>query len=238
MRLSLILLFLTAVLTAQAPKEVEITAEPHHHLVLTNDQVRVFHVDVPAHSETLMHRHRHDYIYVVLGASEVVNAVQGKDPVTINLHDGDTQFLAAGFAHIARNLAAQPFRNVTIELLQDDRLRHSTFQWDATRGLDILHGGTSEILFVKDAVRVTEFELQPGGMVPMHNHVGPHLLVAVTDFDIRSNVKGTGPNSGPTPGHFMTGQVKWLPGGYSQTITNTGKTPAKFVTLEFPPLPR
>jgi quercetin dioxygenase-like cupin family protein len=234
MRLSLILLVLTAVLTAQATKEVEITAEPHHRLVFENAQVHVFNVDVAPHTDTLLHRHRHDYLYVTLGDSEVVNAVQGKDPVTVNLQDGQTGFLTGGYAHIARNVSNSSFRNVTVELLQDDKLRHSTFQWDATRGLDILHGGTAEILFVKDGIRVTEFELQPGGVVPTHHHPGPHLLVAVTDLDIRSDVEGTGPMSGPMPGHFMSGQVKWLPGGYSHSITNTGQAPAKFVTLEFP----
>jgi hypothetical protein len=159
MRRSFLLLLLPALLTAQLAPEVEITAEPHHHLVLANDQVRVFTVNIPPHSDTLLHRHRHDYIYVTLGASEVVNAVQGKDPVTVKLQDGQTGFLSASYAHIARNLSNNPFRNVTVELLQDDKLRHSSFTWDATRGLEILPGGTQQILFVKDAVRVSEFEL-------------------------------------------------------------------------------
>jgi oxalate decarboxylase/phosphoglucose isomerase-like protein (cupin superfamily) len=234
MRRSVLFLFLTSFLTAQAAPEVEITTEPHHHLAFANDQVRVFNVDVPPHAETLMHWHRHDYIYVTLGASEVVNAVKGKDPVTVKLRDGQTGFLPGAFAHFARNLSDQPFHIVNIELLQDDKLRHSPAHWDPAhpdddRGLDILHGGTREILFVKDGVRVSEFELQPGGMVPMHHHAGPHLLVAVSDLDIRSDVEG----QGPMPGHFKSGDAKWLPGGYSHTITNTGHHPAKFVTLEF-----
>ena len=36
------------------------------------------------------------------------------------------------------------------------------------------------------------------------------------------------------PGHFKSGDHKWLPGNYSHTITNIGGQPAKFVTLEFP----
>jgi hypothetical protein len=32
----------------------------------------------------------------------------------------------------------------------------------------------------------------------------------------------------------MSGQVKWLPGGYAHTLTNTGHGVAKFITLEFP----
>jgi quercetin dioxygenase-like cupin family protein len=216
-------------LQAAAP-EIEVIAEPHHHLVLENKSVRVFNVDVPPHTDTLMHWHRHDYVYVTLGDAEIVNAVKDKPPVTLKLRDGETRFSPAPFAHIARNLGDQAFRNLTIEILEDDSLRHSAAHWEQDRGLEIFHGGTQEILFVKDGIRVSEFELQPGGVVPMHHHGGPHLLVAVSDLDIRSDVQG----QGAMPGHFKSGDSKWLPGNYSHTITNTGTQPAKFVTLEFP----
>jgi quercetin dioxygenase-like cupin family protein/Ni/Co efflux regulator RcnB len=91
-------------------------------------------------------------------------------------------------------------------------------------------GGTKQIVFVKDGVRVTEFELQPGGVVPMHSYRGPHLLVAVSDLEIRNDVKA----QGITADHFKSGDSKWLPPGYSNSITNTGKQAARFVTLEFP----
>ena len=233
-----LLLLAATLLAAQSIPEVEITAEPHHHLVLANDYVRVFNVDVAPHDATLMHWHRHDYVYVVLGAAHVSNDVKGKPPVEARFSDGDTNFLPAAFAHIARNLSDQPFRNVTIEYLQDETLRANASQniarWDETRGLDILQGGTKEILFVNDGVRANEIELQPGGVVPMHHHAGPHLLVAITDLDLRSDVAGTGPMSGPMSGHFHSGDSKWLPGGYSHTLTNTGKQTARFVTFEFP----
>jgi quercetin dioxygenase-like cupin family protein len=225
----ILLVFLATLLTAQSAPEVEITAEPHHHLALTNDQVRVFTVDLPPHTDTLLHRHRHDYLYVTLGDSEVVNAVQGKPPVTIKLQDGQTGFLSGNYAHVARNLSNSSFRNVTIELLQDDKLRHSSIKWEDDRGLDILPGGTKEILFVKDAVRVSEFELQPGGMVPLHHHAGPHLVVPLTDAELRSDVAG----NPPATITMQRGESKWVPGGFSHTLTNTGHSPAKFVTLEF-----
>jgi beta-alanine degradation protein BauB len=228
-RLALLLL-LTAVLTAQSAPEVEITSEPHHHQAFTNDQVRVFNVEIAPNSETLMHVHHHDYIYVNLGAAEVVNEVKGKNPVTVKLQDGATNFLSAGFSHSARNLSTQPFRDVIIELLQDDKLRHSPAHWDEDRGLDILQGGTKEILFVKDGVRVSEFELQPGATIPKHHHPGPRLLVAVSDLALRSDNAGE-----PAVTLAMTtGESKWLPGDYSRTLTNTGQHLAKFVTLEFP----
>jgi hypothetical protein len=264
------LLLLTAVLAAQTATEVEITAEPHHHLVFENAQIRAFYVDISPHTDTLMHWHRHDYIYVMLGASEIVNAVEGKAPVPANLHEAQAGFVPGGFAHLVHNLN-QPYRNLTIEILQDDKPRQASPHPDAAhpdsthpnsgktdsakseedRGLEVLEGGTKEILFVKDGIRVSEVELQPGGMIPLHHHAGPHFLVAVTDFDVLSDVTAIDPISASPSGamsqkaperklgkvstHFMSGQVKWIPGGYSHTITNTGKTPAKFVTLEFPP---
>jgi quercetin dioxygenase-like cupin family protein len=234
-------LFLTAVLLAQSAPEVEITAEPHHHQVLANDQVRVFNVEVAPHSDTLMHWHRHDYIYVTLGATEVVNAVKGKAPIAVKLADGDTRFLPASFAHVARNPGDHPFRNVTIELLQDEKLRQSAAKRDPAhseenRGLDILEGGTKEILFVKDNVRVSEFELQPNAVVPGGAHAHPMLLVALTDSDLFTQDPRTHDSytSVPSPTHFKTGDSTWLPLGFHQPIVNASPHTAKFVTLEFP----
>jgi hypothetical protein len=226
-------LLLTAVLLAgQTGREVEITAEPNHHLTFENEYVRVFNVEVAAHAATLMHWHRHDYIYVTLGAAHLSNEVQGKAAVEVNLPDGETRFSPAPFAHVARNLSDQPFRNVTIEYLQDEKLRKTVQdgggKWDEERGLDVLEGGTKQVLFVKDGVRVTTFELQSGGVV-RRPQTQPRLFVAVNDFDIRSDVEGRR----PPPRHFKSGESKWLIGGLAASITNVGNQPAKFVTVEF-----
>ncbi len=229
-----VLLLIVAALPAQnaaQTAEVEITHEPSHHLALENAYVRVFQVEVAPRAATLMHRHRHDYVFVALGPSEVESDVAGKPPVALKLADGEARFTPGNFAHIAKNLSAKPFRNVTIELLQDEQAhKNPPPKWDEERGLNVFDGGTKHILFVQDGVRVSEIELQPGGMLPKHHHAGPHLLVAVSDLEVRSDVEGMG----PMPGHFKSGDVKWLPGGYTHTLTNVGPQQAKFVTLEFP----
>jgi hypothetical protein len=238
MKRFILLLLLTAFLAAQSQPEVDITAEPHHHQVFANDQVRVFNVDIPPHSETLLHRHGHDYFYVMFGASEIVNAVQGKDPVNVGLRDAQVGFTPGAFAHVVRNLD-HPFRNVTVELLQDDKVRHAPAHWDPAhpeedRGLEILHGGTKEILFVKDGVRASEIELQPGGIVPEQHRSGPYLLVAVTAMDLTTHAPLKSAMPVPLSSHFKPGDVQWLPQGLTPPLTNTGHTPARFVTLEFP----
>jgi quercetin dioxygenase-like cupin family protein len=227
---------LTPLLAAQAlTPEVELSAEPHHHLTLENKYVRVYNVEVPPHTDTLMHWHRHDYIYVTLGTTEVVNEVKDKPPATIKLQDGETHFSPAPFAHIASNRTDQPFRNVTIEIVDDENLRHSTAHWDENRALETFPGGTQQILFVKDGIRASEFELQSGAVVPLHHHSGPHVLVAVSDLDLQDDkIRFDAERHTPMSGHLKSGDSKWLPANYSHTITNTGTEPAKFVTLEFP----
>lgn len=229
MRRALFLFLLIPLLAAQTATEVEITAEPSHHLALENEYIRVFQVEVAPRTSTLMHRHRHDYVFVTLGDAHVSNEVEGTPPVDLRLRDGDARFTPGNFAHVARNLSDQPFRNVTIELMQDEKLRQTPSHWAEENGERTFPGGRSKILFVKDGVRVSEVSLEPGATVPSHHYGGPHLLVAVTDLDVRSDVKGMG----PMPGKFKSGDVKWLPGDYTHTLTNVGKSPARFVTVEF-----
>jgi quercetin dioxygenase-like cupin family protein len=150
------------------------------------------------------------------------------------MRDGQTGFLPGDFAHMARNLSSLPYRNVTVEFLQDDKLRQAPAHSipahpEDDRGLEILNGGTKEILFVKDGVRVSEYELQPSGVIPRHRHVGPHVVVALSDYELRSEVEGKGSSTIA----MKRGESQWIAGGYSHTVTNSGHLPAKFVTLEF-----
>src|ERR1700722_12522599 len=177
-------------LAAQETSEVEITAEPRHHLALENEYVRVFQVEVAPHDATLMHIHRHDYVYVTLGAASLSNEVKGKPPAAVKLRDGETHFAPGNFAHIARNLADTPFRNVTIELLQDEKMRSAPAHWDKDSGEDSFNGGQRKILFVKDGVRVSQIELSAKMAMPKDEHVRPRLLVAVSAFELGQNSDG------------------------------------------------
>ena len=110
-------------LNAQAQEPVPLargntSGEPHHHLKIENEYVRVYYVEVPPHENTQLHQHDHDYIYVSLGPSDVVNAIVDKPEIHLQLKDGETHFTRGGFAHVARNLADTPFHNITIELLK------------------------------------------------------------------------------------------------------------------------
>lgn len=92
--------------------------EPDHHLAFENDKVRAFKVSVAPHTATLIHRHDRDYVFVSLGDADISNEIVGKSPFEVKLNDGQASFTKGGFAHLAKNLADTPFRNVTVELMQ------------------------------------------------------------------------------------------------------------------------
>ena len=223
------LIFLVPLLAAQTVTEVEITAEPAHHLAMENEYVRVFQVEAAPHAATLMHRHRHDYIFITLGNSHISNQIEGKEPIDVTLDDGEARFVGGNFAHIATNLSERPFRNVTIELMQDEKMRSAPSRWPEESGEKIAPGVVRKVLFIKDGARISSITLEAGATVPSHHHDGPHLFVAVNDCNLRSEIEG----SGPIDGRFKSGDVKWMHGNYTHTLTNTGKQPAQFVTVEF-----
>src|SRR5580700_12272929 len=177
MKRLLFLLLLIPFLAAQTTTEVEITAEPSHHLALENEYVRVFQVEVAPHTATLMHRHRHDYVYVTLGDAHLSNEVEGKPPTEVKLADGDTRFTPGNFAHIAKNLSDQPFRNVTIELMQDEKLRQTPSHWGEESGEKSFPGGRGKNFYVKsgNGVKVSEVTLEPGSSMPSRPFGGPQL---------------------------------------------------------------
>ncbi len=228
MKRCLILAFvLAAGIAAQIAKEVEITSEPHHHLALQNKYVRAFKVEVPPHTATLMHRHRYDYAYVTIGATEIANQPEGEPAVHLRLQDGQTEFSPGNFAHIARDLADTPFRNVTVEFLQGRNLARSTANWTDQRGLEILDGGTQDILFVRDGVRASDIQLNPGAMLPAAKHAHGQLLISVSAVDLRIIPAGSHVHDM----HMRPGDIQWLDA--TPALMNSGKQPARFISFDF-----
>jgi hypothetical protein len=218
-------------LAAQTASEVEITADPTFHLLLENHYARVFKVEIAPHAATLMHRHRHDYIYVALNSASLSTQIEGQAPAVLKMQAGEPVFSQGDFAHLMRNLAAAPFRSVAVELMRDEQGRRSRpAHWDEDRGLHILESGVRDVMFVKDGVRVSQTDLQPGGMLPKLHHPGAYLIIALTALDLKGETVGRGAS------HLQlaAGDVQWIKGGVTDSLMNISKQQAKFITLEFP----
>jgi len=228
---SLLLLFAFS-LCAQAPTAVPIPKEPHHHLALENDHVRVFRVSVPAHDATLLHQHDVPYLYVSLGPADVINAVQGKPEGRIVMADGQVGYSRGGFAHIARTDAGSSFDNVTIELLhpqgEPKNLCDKVVPGDPGPCFHErrLNSYTNSPSFETDAIKVYSLEMQPqAGFQDIPET--DILLVALDQAELTVQIPGK-PDVKLTGGNTL-----WISRGTPRTIRNASDHTSRFLSIKF-----
>jgi hypothetical protein len=102
---------------AQEPAVLPLEAEPHHHLALKNEYVKVYQVEVAPHDAVKLHRHDTDAISLSLSDSPVTVHFPGKPDVQQKLVYGQIRLQARGYVHSTLVDGDTPFRNVTVELL-------------------------------------------------------------------------------------------------------------------------
>ncbi len=204
---------------------VPITQEPHHKLVLDNEYTRVFDVTVPAKQSTLLHQHDHDYLAVILEPAEVQNAVVGRPVTPGHAGKGEVRFAVAPITHKLTVTGDTPFRNITIEVLKKKEQPAK----EPERGLDVGHGGMTDIVVDNAEVRVQEVQIAAGGMLHKHTHRFPFLVIALSDADLHNMPQGK-PASDV---HQKFGEVKWIDAGSTHEMMNMGKQEAHFVEVEF-----
>jgi quercetin dioxygenase-like cupin family protein len=204
---------------------VPITSEPDHHLVLSNDYVRVFQVEVPPKSETFYHQHDYDYLYVAIGDADVTSTRIHEAPVSVELKDGDVELAKGPFAHKAANDSDQPFRNVTIELLHGTGKVICTGRQQGC-GLYVCVNTCIAPVIVTERFRADDWIAKKGsGTAPQE---GQSLVVALSQLKLsRSSQSGTDQIS------LKAGDVVWNgdPGTKLQTASNA----ARFILISFSP---
>ena len=242
---SLLLLFAFS-LNAQAPVAVPIPKEPHHHLVLENDHVRVFRVSVPAHEATLLHQHDVPYVYIALGPADVINAIQGKPEARLVMSDGQVGYSRGHFAHIARTDSGLSFNNVTVELLHPQGEARNLCQKIIDGPLnDCENSGADKLpsdsplrapvrfakmekLFETDEVLAESVSLATKGSYIQPGLQPSQLLIALDNSEVRVNVHGKPSKA------LHSGEVLWLVADSRPTIVNRdGHGTSRFLLLSF-----
>jgi hypothetical protein len=232
-RLFLVLaLLLSASLSAQAPIAVPIAREPHHHLVLENDYVRVFRVSVPAHSATLLHQHDFPYLYISLGPADVINAVQGRPEARIVMTDGQVGYSPGHFAHIARNDAGSTFDNVTIELLHAQKEAHNDCGFVIPgQGAAICDppftSDWADTQFETAEARLDLIWLFANGKHTESDSKLAFLVVGLGGPQVRINAKGESSKI------LRKGEVEWFDPGSVVQFSHEGTEVAQFLELTF-----
>jgi hypothetical protein len=234
---------LTAAASAQKP--VPVSKEPHHHLVYTDERLRVFRVDVPAHSSTMLHEHAVDYVWIAVGSSEFVNAVRGAAEVRVVAQDGSVHFTRGGFAHLARIDGDRAFQNVTLELPQAQTNPHNLCEAvladqpldceaATTRASALFSGAGVRPEFETDQVRLTLVTMAPGARLSLARRTRALVLVSVDDAT--GSLPATCALAGRPkrlPLQSRSGNTYRLTGRGPCSIRNATPSSVRFLAVEF-----
>ena len=234
MRILPCLFLLAATLAAQDQTPVDITDESHYRLLLKNDQVRIFEVEVPAHTTLPLVRHDHNFLVVTLQDCEIASWAEGNAGViTYRYNNNDIRFFYGGPARALRNDTPNTYRNLTIEFLNP---KVTTFGYQPEAGH--WEYGSSAMsppvdsqakfnnVLKLDTAMVKDVQLLPDNEYPAPEKPVDELLIPLTDVDLKAPDQRI---------RKAREDLVWIPFGRKNKWTNDGVAPARFVIIEFQP---
>jgi hypothetical protein len=217
-----------------AEDPADITSEPHYHLLLQNNQVRVFELRLRP-TEKAYVRHDHNFLTVTLQDCEMVMWAQGQSDIqNFRFNQGDVRFAYAGPARGIRNDRSSEYRNITVEFMNP---KVSTFGyqsnigvWDyGSSGLNPPvdpHKNFKSDLDLSEAV-ASDVQLLQGDTLEPPDKGSAELLIATTDIDLKAG----------SDIHIRksSGDIVWLGGDRKRDLFNSVPDPARFVIVALKP---
>jgi hypothetical protein len=187
--------------------------EPYHHTAYEDARVRILSAQVDSGEPVAPHRHDTDFVWV---------------------NDTGIHFSRAGVGHVERNhevvvelLQAQTGpRNVCAEILAGEYL-HCHEPGSEWIGVDL------EIHFETDQTRVGILRLAPGATLAIPPADVPPLLIALEGAEAEVVSHANGAPAGTVRRSVTTTNVLRSPADQVTEIRNTGKTPVRFLVVEF-----
>jgi uncharacterized Zn-binding protein involved in type VI secretion len=112
-------------LFAQTPAVITMDQEPHHHLALHNDYVKVFKVEVSPGDSIVLHRHDQDTIAIAIGEQLVTVGIPGKPDVHQKNQDAQVRLQRGGYVHSTHVDGDMPYHTVAVELMRPQTNFHN-----------------------------------------------------------------------------------------------------------------
>jgi len=224
------LLLYTLLAAAQTP--VDMASDPHYTLLLQNEQVRVFQVNLRPTEQSFV-QHDHNFLMVMLQDCEVVIWRDGESAIQNFLFQkGDVRFFLGGRAYGIRDDRTTSYRNITVEFL-DPKITNWSYQWQTGTWDYGPNGGRAptdpHAKYVNSMqlgeITVSEVQLLQGDSFPGPDKPAAELLVAVTDLDLKTEKDRLRKSSG---------EAAWIPAGARTRLVNKDSDPARFVVVQFP----
>jgi hypothetical protein len=199
---------------------VPIEQEPRHHLVIENQFVRAFAVEIAPHECTLCHHHPHDYLVYVAGDAEIVSAARGQDPKVLSYRDGDCELSEAGMVHVVENLGERPFRNIVAELLPGLPALRRGANPKLGRG-----AGTITPLFQDERTAIFEVGMKSGSEVELE---GPAVVATPYGASLTPEYA-----EGLVVKHNRISDLSWIPQGRQAILWGSSNGVERAIVFQF-----
>ncbi len=226
----LLLCCLALVTAAPAQAPVPAEKEPFHREVFHNEHLEAVEVEIPPHETTQLHRHDHDYLAVSLTDSTVTSIAPGKEPAQEKRQSGQV-WMGRRTAHQVRNDGDTPYRATSVELMARQgevkpisrKPSHYCNPHSKTACV------TERYLFCTDRVCVSEVEMGPEAVTIKHSHSTDHLVIAVSDLEMRDWIEG---RPAAVMRNQKSGEVLFVDAGITHQLAN-GPKPAHMIVVSW-----
>lgn len=229
------LMMLSGALIGQAAV-VSMDDEPHYSRVFANDVCKVYQITLGRLEETKPVAHEHNWVWISL-TGRVTEAPGG----TMFQSVGEPVGHEAGYSvhfrfpvqpYSLRNDHVNDYQGIVVEIMKPDESRYRAGDPSLNPVAGFLSPGDTDKSYltslVKTNVEVDNLQLLAGASQEILASGGGHLLVAMTDVDLRREAKDVP----PMPIRLARGEVKWFPDAAMATYTNAGNDPARFAVFK------
>jgi hypothetical protein len=230
---------------AQTADVITMDQEPHHHLVLHNDYVKIFKVEVSPGDSIVLHRHDQDTIAIAIGEQLVTVGIPGRPDVHQKNADAQVRLQRAGYMHSTHVDGNAPYHTIAVELLHPQTNFHNVcaevlpaqpLNCPDTAG-KASPADLSQPLLESNETRVRLVRVLPRQSANL-GEVSPawdaHQLIIALDAVSISLKSGQAPERSLQPGDF-----EWIEGGYSpgRVLQNSTDKEARFIEVVLSPEP-
>jgi hypothetical protein len=219
---------------AQGQSAIPLKSEPHHHLLLHNDFVNVYSVQVQPRDSVLLHKHDFDAIGIMLDDAVIIVRVPGKSDSRQKVGGGQLRLQQAGYVHSTVIDGDAAYRNVTVELLLPQQERRnicaSVISAQPLNCPSALPDGAAlseQPQFETNQTKISLIRLKQQQSVTLDASAQSRLIVVLDDAATVTSVNS------PSKA-LRSGNVLWRDGNSpSETFKNDGSKEIRFVTFVF-----
>jgi hypothetical protein len=220
-------------LAAQAPSIIPLEKEPHHQLMLRNDEVVVFKVKLLPGESLLLHRHDYDEASMTMSEGATAAILPGQPEVHQKDVSGTVRFHRAGVIHVIRNVSDTPYYlHESISLLQPQgNVRNFCAVVIESEPINCPKGENESGVYVKpqyetDRMRASVTYVPPRQSAAVAGGDRDDLIVAIDEVWVAA---------GDKPGRLLQpGDCVWI--GHNEKmpmVENKGDKESRFATFAF-----